>query len=388
MIDPRSIDRVLQSAIGTVPGVVALVTDRAGTIYEGAFGRRDVSGDTPMTLETVFWLASMTKALASAGALQLVEQNKLSLDAPIAEVIPDLAAPQVLEGFSDAGAPLLRPAVGPITLRQLLSHNAGYGYTGLNRDLGRYFELTGLPRAPTNYDELRRTPLQFDPGARWSYGINTDVVGKATEIASGQRLDQYLGEHLLGPLGMRDTVVTLSPEQRGRMTRLHTRQPDGSLAPIDHAAGNGPSFCMGGGAFCGTGPDYLRFCRMILNDGMFDGTRLLAPATVAGMSRNQLGAASVTKMRSVDPAFANEVEFFPGIEKKWSTAFMINTARAPTGRSAGSLAWAGVANTYYWIDPAAGIAGVMLTQLLPFGDAGVLDLFEAFESAVYAGVRR
>jgi CubicO group peptidase (beta-lactamase class C family) len=155
---------------------------------------------------------------------------------------------------------------------------------------------------------------------------------------------------------------------------------------MEHTAGVGPSFCMGGGALCGTGPDYLRFTRMILNGGELDGTRVLAPATVAGMSRKQLGRPSVTKMRSVDAAFANEVEFFPGIEKKWSTAFMINTARAPTGRNAGGLARAGVANTYFWIDPVAGVAGIMLTQLLPFADAAVMELFGAFETAVYEAV--
>jgi methyl acetate hydrolase len=388
MKDTCAIDRVLQSAVGAVPGVVALVTDRAGTIYEGAFGRRDVSADAPMTIDTVFWLASMTKALTSAAALQLVEQKKLSLEAPIAEVIPELAAPQVLEGFSDAGDPLLRPAAGPITLRHLLTHSAGYGYTGLSRDLGRYFELAELPRSPTNYEELRRTPLLFDPGTRWAYGINTDVAGKATERASGQRLDEYLTEHLLGPMGMHDTTVSLSAEQRGRLARLHMRQPDASLAPTDNAAGSGPAFCMGGGALCGTGRDYLRFTRMVLNNGILDGARVLSPATVAGMSRNHLGTPSVTKLRSVDPAFSHEVEFFPGIDKKWSTAFMINTAHAPTGRNAGGLMWGGVANTFFWIDPTAGIAGVLLMQLLPFADAAVMQIFEAFERAVYAAVTK
>ena len=386
MTDTSHIDRVLRSAIGAVPGVAAMATTRAGILYEGAFGLRDVSGDAPMTLDTVFWLASMTKALVSAAALQLVEQNRLSLDAPIGDIIPELAAPQVLEGFSGAGIPQLRAAAGPVTLRHLLSHSAGYGYAALNPELGRYVEQAGLPPVPTDYEELGRMPLLFDPGTRWNYGINTDIVGKAIERAGGHRLDLYLAEHLLGPVGMHDTAVTLGPGQRARLARMHARQPDGSLKPMDFAAGVGPSFFMGGGALCGTAGDYLRFARMILNDGVLDGTRILSSATIAGMSRNQLGQVSVTRMHSADPAIAHDFEFFPGIEKKWSTAFMINAARAPTGRNAGGLSWAGVPNTYFWIDPAAGIAGVLLLQVFPFGDAAALDLFGAYEQAVYEAV--
>jgi len=301
-------------------------------------------------------------------------------------VIPEIASPQVLEGFTEAGEPRLRPAVGAITLRQLLSHSAGYGYNVWNPEIGRYLDATGMARVPSSYDELRRTPLLFDPGARWNYGINIDVAGKAAERASGQRLDQYLAAHLLGPLGMHDTTFTLDDGQRRRLAGMHARQADGGLAPMEFPAGVGPSFSMGGGGICGTGPDYLRFTRMILNGGVLDGTRALREDTVAEMGRDQLRGPSVTVMRSVVPARSNDAEFFPGIEKKWSTAFMINTQKAPTGRNAGSLAWAGIANTYFWIDPAAGIAGVVLTQILPFADTGAMDVFGAFERAVYEAV--
>jgi CubicO group peptidase (beta-lactamase class C family) len=386
MSDTRNIDFVLRSAIGAVPGVVALATTRNGTIYEGAFGYRDLSTEVPMTLDTVFWLASMTKAFTSAAALQLVDQARLSLDAPIAGVLPELTEPQVLEGFSDEGAPRLRPAASPITLRQLLNHSAGYGYSVLSSDLTRYLEEAGVPAMPECFTDLRRTPLLFDPGARWHYGLSTDVVGKAVERASGQGLDEYLAEHVLGPLGMLDTVVTLRPEQRSRLARMHARAPDGSLTPIDQAVGVGPSFFMGGGAYCGTGPDFLRFTQMFLNDGVLNGVRVLTPASVASMSSNQLGDRSVTPMRSLDRSLSNDIEFFPGIDKKWSAAFMINAGKAPTGRNAGSLCWAGAPNTYFWIDPTAGIAGIMLTQTLPFCDAAALNLFEAFERAVYDAV--
>jgi methyl acetate hydrolase len=382
----RNVDSVLQSAIGAVPGVVALVTSRAGTIYEGAFGYRDLSSKVPMTLDTVFWLASITKAFTSAGALQLVEQSRLSLDAPISEVLPELCEPQVLEGFSDDGEPRLRPAATPITLRRLLSHSAGYGYVTLNSDLKVYLEQAGVPQMPASFTDLRRTPLLFDPGTQWQYGLSTDVLGKVVERASGLGLDEYLAKNVLGPLGMSDTVVTLSAEQRSRLARMHTRSQDGLLEPLDLLVGGGPSFMMGGGSYCGTGPDFLRFTRMFLNDGSLDGLHILSKASVEGMSRNQLGDLSVTPMRSTDRARSNDVNFLPDIEKKWSTAFMINSEKTLTGRNAGALSWAGASNTYFWIDPVAGIAGIMLTQILPFCDSAAVDLFEAFERAVYGAV--
>ncbi|MCW3475773.1 serine hydrolase domain-containing protein [Limobrevibacterium gyesilva] len=380
------IDRVLQDAAGKVPGLVALATTGTETIYEGAFGRRDVSAEAPMTVDTVFWLASMTKAVVSAAAMQLVEQNRLALDTPIAQTLPALAAPKVLAGFDAAGAPVLRDAAGPITLRQLLSHSAGYGYTMWNAELGRYLRHADLPRVPTNWEELQRTPLLFDPGTRWNYGINTDLVGKVVEAASGQLLDEYLRDHVLGPLGMHDTGVTLSSAQRARQARMHARQEGGSLTPMEFPVGQGPSFFMGGGALCGTGRDYLRFLRMMLNGGTLDGTRLLSPRTVAEMARNQIGDISVVPMRSATPATTNDADFFPGMEKKWGLGFLINTQQAPTGRSAGSLAWAGLGNTYYWIDPTAGVAGVILMQMLPFADEQALDVFAGFERAVYAAI--
>jgi CubicO group peptidase (beta-lactamase class C family) len=381
------LDAVLRAALDHVPGVVALATTAEGTTYEGAAGTGDVVTGRPIGPDTIFGLASMTKALVSAGAMLLVEQGRLSLDGKLADVLPELANPLVLEGFGDDGRPVLRPAARPITLRHVLSHSAGYGYNTWNSELGRYFELTGLPRVPTSSDELARTPLLFDPGTRWNYGINTDVAGKAVEAASGQRLDHFLREALLAPLGMADTTVELTEAQRARMTRTHQRGADGSLAPLDGRFGNGPAWCMGGGALLGTGRDYIRFVRMILNGGRHEGQALLAPESIAEMSRSSLApGVRVTTMRTAQPAVSNDAEFFPGLPKSWSTAFMINDAPAPTGRKAGSLAWAGIANTFFWIDPASGVGGVFLSQVMPFADPAALAAFAAFEAAVYETV--
>lgn len=381
------LDVVLRGALAQVPGVVALATTAEGTFYEGAAGTSDLATGRPIGQETMFGLASMTKALVSAGAMLLVEQGKLSLDGPLADVLPAIADPMVLEGFEAGGRPVLRPAAGPITLRHVLSHSAGYGYNTWNAELGHYFAQTGLPRVPTSDEELARTPLLFDPGTRWNYGISTDVAGKAIEAASGQRLDHYLRDALFAPLGMVDTTVELTADQRARLTATHQRGADGALTPLPGRFGTGPAWCMGGGALLGTGRDYIRFVRMMLNGGRHEGQAVLSPGSIAEMSRSSLApGVKVTAMRSAMPAVSADAEFFPGLPKVWSTAFMINEAPAPTGRRAGSLAWAGIANTFFWIDPQAGVGGVFLSQVLPFADPAALAAFAAFEAAVYAAL--
>ncbi|MDE2197622.1 MAG: beta-lactamase family protein [Rhodospirillales bacterium] len=381
-----AIDRVLEQACARIPGVVAAATTETETLYEGAFGRRDLTADAPMTMDTVFWLASMTKALVSAGAMQHVEAGRLALDAPIGDTLPALAGAQLLDGFSESGAPVLRAPSRPVTLRHLLSHSAGYGYDTWNEEIARYMKATGLPRAPNDWAQAARMPLLFEPGTRWNYGINTDFVGKAVEAASGKRLDEALAEQLFAPLGMTDTTVSLTAAQRARMARVHGRAADGSLAPIEWPVGNGPGFCMGGGSFCGTASDYLRFLRMLLNQGTHEGQRLLWPRTVAEMGRNQIGAAHVVPMRSSQPARSTNFEAFPGMAKKWGLGFLLTTEDVPGGRRAGSMAWAGLGNTYFWVDPTRRVAGVVMMQVLPFGDAACLDTLAEFERAVYAAI--
>ncbi|HEY1259283.1 MAG TPA: serine hydrolase domain-containing protein [Stellaceae bacterium] len=383
------IDRVLEEAAarGDVPGVVATASTRGGPVYEGAFGTRALEGGAAMTADTVFWIASMTKAVTSAAAMQLVEQGKLALDAPVGAVLPELAEPQVLEGFDTAGEPRLRPARRPITLRHLITHTAGFGYTIWNADLGRYVEKAGLPDIITCQDAALSMPLVFDPGDKWDYGINIDWVGKAVERASGQRLGDYFAEHLFGPIGMRDAAFKLTAERRQRLAGMHARDADGHLASIPFEIPQEPEFEMGGGGLYATAADYLAFARIFLNEGRTaDGRAVLKPETVRQMAQNAIGDLNVQLLRTALPAYSNDAEFFPGMVKKWGLGFMISTAAVPGGRNAGSLAWAGLANTYFWIDPAAGIVGVILMQLIPFADAKALAVFDGFEKAVYAAV--
>jgi len=353
MQSKAQIDQILRqkSDAREIPGVVAIAASSKEAIYQGAFGKRDLSKDDAMTQDSVFWIASMTKAITTTAAMQLVEQGKLSLDAPIGKVLPDLAAPQVLEGFDAKGEPKLRPAKNPITLRQLMTHTAGFCYDLWNGDMATYLQKKGLPSITSCKNDALKTPIATDPGTRWEYGTNIDFVGKAVAAVSGKRLDAYLRDQMFAPLGMNDTGFKLTESMRKRLVGMHARGPDGSLAPLPFELEQDPEFHMGGGGLYGTAGDYIKFTQMILNKGRGNGNQVLKPETVSTMSQNHIGDLVVNKLTSAALMYTNDVELFPGIVKKWGLSFLINTAKTPEGRSPGSLAWAGLANTYFWIDP-------------------------------------
>jgi CubicO group peptidase (beta-lactamase class C family) len=382
------IDQVLRQKSDSkeIPGVVAMAATGNEVIYQGAFGKRDLSKDDAMTVDSVFWIASMTKAITAAAGMQLVEQGKLSLNEPIGKVLPDLAAPQVLEGFDAKGEPKLRLANKPITLRHLMTHTAGFAYDMWNGDMVQYLEKTGTPGITTCQNAALKTPLMTDPGTRWEYGTNIDFVGKAVEAASGKRLDAYLRDHMFTPLGMSDTGFKIGESQRKRLVGMHARGEDGTLAPIPFELEQEPEFHMGGGGLYGSAADYIKFTQMILNKGRGNGNQVLKPETVASMGQNHIGELDMGKMTTAIGWATNDVDLYPDMAKKWGLSFLINTARTPEGRSPGSLAWAGLANTYYWIDPARDITGVILMQLLPFADPKCLEAFAGFERGVYAGL--
>jgi methyl acetate hydrolase len=388
MQSKAQIDQILRqkSEAKEIPGVVAMAANGNEVIYQGAFGKRDLSKEDAMTADSVFWIASMTKAITCAAGMQLVEQGKLSLDEPIGKVLPDLASPQVLEGFDAKGEPKLRAAKKPITLRHLMTHTAGFVYDMWNGDMAAYLAKTGTPGITTCQNAALKTPIATDPGTRWEYGTNIDFVGKAIEAVSGKRLDAYLRDQILAPLGMSDTAFKIGDTQRKRLVGMHMRGEDGALAAIPFELEQNPEFHMGGGGLYGTAADYIKFTQMILNKGKGNGTQLLKPETVALMSQNNIGELTMGKMTTVAPIYTNDVDLYPGMVKKWGLSFLINTAKTPEGRSPGSLAWAGLANTYFWIDPARNVSGVILMQLLPFADAKCLEVFAGFERGIYAGL--
>jgi CubicO group peptidase (beta-lactamase class C family) len=366
-----------------MPGIVAAAATDKGPLYEGAFGYRELGKPGAMTPDTVVWIASMTKAITAAAAMQLVERGKLALERPASEVVPQLAAVQVLEGFDAAGRPRLRAPRRPITLRHLLTHTAGFAYEIWEPRVAQYQSATGTPGITTCTNAALTTPLMFDPGDRWEYGINIDWVGKMVEAVSGQRLDRYFRENIFVPLGMKDTSFKLSSSQRTRLATVHQRDASGTLTPIEFGLPEDPEFLMGGGGLYGTAGDYLRFMQMIMQDGRAPGGQVLRPDTIALMTRNQIPGVDIGILKTAMPPLSNDVELFPGMKKGWGLSFLINEAQAPSGRSAGSVAWAGLANTYFWIDRTKRVCGVFLSQVLPFYDHMAVDLFMKFETEVY-----
>ncbi|HML08240.1 MAG TPA: serine hydrolase domain-containing protein [Xanthobacteraceae bacterium] len=381
------IDAMLRLATGAgeLPGIVALAATDDGIVYEGVFGVRRLHDGPAMTRDTVFRIGSMIKLITSVAALQLVEQGKLSLDAPVPDIEPALGSPQVLDGF-DAGTPQLRPAKRPISLRQLLTHTAGFTYRLWDAKAVQYFAaVEQLPKAERS--KATRAPLMFDPGERWQYGTSIDWVGRIVELISGERLDRYFRQHILDPLGMSDTAFVISPQQRGREASVHRREPNGSLTPQPTEPQTAGQSFSGGGGIYSTGPDYLTLIRMLMRGGAIDGVRILHPETVALMGQNQIGQVEAGVLRTTAPALSRDVDFFPGISLKWGFGHMINMQAVPHGRSAGSLTWGGLLNTYYWIDPSKRIAAVFMTQVLPFADDRALHFYRQFERGIYAAVK-
>ena len=380
------IDTVLRRAVeaGEVPGVVAMAATEAGPVYEGAFGVRDLARDPAMTLDTVFRIFSMTKAITCVAAMQLVEEGRLALDAPVPAIDPALSAPQVLEGFDERGQPRLRPAKRPITLKHLLTHTAGFTYEYWNADIRRYLETTGLPPFMSGKLAALQRPLSFEPGERWEYGINIDWIGRIVEAVSGQSLDVYLRDRIFVPLGMKDTGFAPTPDQHRRQASMHQRQADGGLVPQQLSPPPPREFFAGGGGLCSTAGDYLTFLQMLLQGGSLGGARILSPAKVALMNQNQIGDLPAGVLKSANPELSNDVDFFPAAKLRWGLGYMLNLEPGPNGRSAGTVSWAGLANLYYWLDPAHRVAGVILTQILPFADPSVLRLYGEFERGVYA----
>ncbi len=379
------IDRAIAGAVAAkrVPGVVAMVQSADGkTLYETAQGVRSLATGAPMTLDTVCMIFSMTKAITSVCALQQIEAGKIGFDDPLDDLLPPLADRPVLEGFDGSGQPILRPKKGPITLRRLLTHTSGFVYDTWNEKAKRYMDVAKVPSLRLRQKAGLLMPLARDPGEKWEYSIGIDWVGQAVEALTGQTLGAYMAERVFQPLGMTSTIYDPTPELEARKAQVHARQPDGSLKPIEMPKAEKPEFEGGGGGLHSTVVDYMRFSQCILNGG----APLLQPKTMPLVRENQMGDLRVTPLPTHNPQLSNPAEFFPGLPKVWSAAFMLNLEQAPTGRSAGSMAWAGLGNCYHWIDPTKRVCGTILTQVLPFCDAEVLGLLDLLERDTYAAI--
>jgi methyl acetate hydrolase len=382
------LDRCVGAAGGT-PGVVAMLTDRQANLYEGAAGKRALGQDQPMTTDTVMAIFSTTKALTGVALMQLVEEGKLKLSDPAKAYVPEIAQIQVLDGFDPQGQPRLRAPKRDITLEHLMLHTAGFSYEFFSQDDLKVRSALQIPSAVSSTFASIRSVLLSDPGEQWGYGVNIDWVGKVVEAVRAQRLGAVMKERILAPLGMNDTGFVLTPSMQQRRAVMHERAQDGRLTALpDMTLPQPPDMDMGGHGLYATVGDYMKFIRMMLNDGDGPNGRVLQAPTVEKMCRNGLGKLKVGGWTTSMPSLSNTGEFFPGIPKSWAYTFMVNDVGTPSGRPAGSLMWAGLANLYYWIDRQNGIGGFWGSQVLPFQDVSSYSGFVEFETTAYQQMRR
>ena len=377
--DPTTaIDETLRSGIQArkIAAVVGAVANGNQTLYSGAFGVREEAGP-PVTVDSIFAIASMTKPVTTVAALQLVEAGKLSLDSPIGKYLPKLANPKVLTGFDENGAPRLEPAKNQITLKHLLTHTSGLCYAIWDSNMSRF------ENEHKNADP--ETTLMFEPGTRWQYGMGLDWAGRLVETVSGKSLEDYFQQHILQPLEMNDTSYIVPASKFNRLvTSWHRDETGEQLKPGKRTLPKTPNEFNGGGGLYSTAADYIRFMQMILGKGRgINGATVLRPTWVESMETNQIGSLTAGKMKSFQPAHSSDVDMQPGHTEKWGLGFLINTEPYASGRSAGSLAWAGIFNTFFWIDLKRSLCAVLLMQFLPFVDREAFGLLGDFEHAVY-----
>jgi CubicO group peptidase (beta-lactamase class C family) len=356
-----------------------MAATRDRVLYQGAFGRADVEHGRPMTVDALFRIASMTKAVTSVAAMQLYEQGRFALDDPAEQHLPELVNLKVFKTFDHAtGAYEVRPAARKATIRHLLTHTSGLAYA-FTSPIERDFK----PRAGERY---AAGPLLFDPGTQWMYGTNVDWVGRLVEKLSGKNLEEYFRERIFTPLGMPDTFYNVPDTRQSRRVTVHQRQNSLAGAPLVEQPNQPqpPAATFNGGAgLTSTAGDYIRFARMILNGGTLDGARVLSADTVALMASNQIGEVGVRAVKTAQPERSMDFTFINDGKDKWGLGFLITTSHVAGKRSAGSLSWGGIFNTYFWIDPPRGIVGVVMMQCLPFADTKALAIYDTFERGVY-----
>lgn len=367
------LDRLLRAAVEQkrVPMVVAMVADARAVIYEHATGA---------SKDTIFRIASMTKPVTSVAVMQLVETGKVKLDEPAATYLPELAGVHVLDGGAR------RAPKNRITVRNLLTHTAGFGYEFMNSQLLELVSKKEVPSLMAGGEGFLKAPLLFDPGTRWEYGINTDWLGKLVERVSGQSLEVYFREKIFDPLGMSDSFFNVPPSKQARLAMQFVRK-DGTLAQQPAEPVPPSEFFAGGSGLHSTASDYVKFIQALLAGGQIGQRRILSSESVAMMGKNQIGDLTIRPIASVIPEFARDGATLPGSLDKFGLGFALNSGTVGTARGVNTMSWAGIFNTFFWIDREKQIGAVVMTQMLPFLDPGAQQLIEDFDRAVYAWKR-
>lgn len=378
-----TIQNVLDEAVASedAPFLVGMTANAKGVTWSGASG--DAAPGRPAATDTVFRIFSMTKAVGSTAAMILIDRGELDFDTPVEEVLPEFAEIRVLDGW-DGDTPVLRAPKTKTTARQLATHRSGLEYEFWNAGPGQYMEKTGTVSILSGLKSSMFYPMMTDPGTRWGYGPSIDWLGLMVEKISGKRIDEFLKENLFEPLGMSDTDVEVQDHMASRLAAVKARGEDGHFADFDLAPPSNPEVYGMGHALYSTPDDYMKFLRMFLNRGALDGNRVLSEDGVTQMLKNHMGLLAFEKMVSVAPPVTADFDPFPGTIKTHSFGFMRNEADIPGMRRAGSQSWAGVLNTHYWFDPASDLAGLIMTQSLPFVEPRWMKTYEAFERATYS----
>ncbi len=372
-----AIDQMLQAAVdtGELPGVVAAITNKNQILYLKAFGKQDVARNIPMSKDSVFRIASMTKPITSVAVMMLYEQGKLRLDDAAGSYLPSLKGREVIATFNEQdGTYTTRPAKQEITIRHLLTHTSGLAYIDTSAIVLSIQQKTGK----NEYD----MPLLFDPGTKWHYSVSPALLGNIIEKLTGQSLEDFYQANIFRPLGMVDTSYSLPPKQAGRLVTVHQQSAAG-LIEKPNPSPYRPTVRGDGGLFS-TASDYCAFLQMLLNEGSRPGIRLLKPETVRLMTSNQIGSLVVEEMPTTQPDRYAPFLLGDGSDK-FGLGFQITMTDGSSvhERSAGSYAWAGAFNTYFWVDPKTGIGVVFLTQEMPFYNSTARDVMKQFERLIY-----
>ncbi|MFL5864454.1 MAG: serine hydrolase domain-containing protein [Solirubrobacteraceae bacterium] len=383
----RAIDAVLAQAVasGAVPNLVAMAATRSGIVYEGAAGPRTPGEDGTVDVDTPFRIMSMTKPVVTVAALRLREQLKLDIDAPVEEYRPEFAGVKLLEGITN-GQPVLRAPSRKVTVKQLITHTSGFGYWFWNADVAAWERAVNAPKSMSGERAVLEAPLVAEPGTAFLYGNGTDWLGLVVEAVVGGGLEEAISALVTDPLEMTRTGFSLDDSVRAQLVPVHVRSRDGGWAATDLELPSDPEYASGSRGLYSTARDYLTFAQMLLGHGTApDGTTLLMPETVDEMFSNQIGRLDFpAEIHTTDPAFASGLAVGPGY--KWGHGLLINMQDQAGRRHAGSGAWMGMFNTWFWIDPAAGLTGAVFTQMLPLLAPETVRAFEDFERALYASL--
>ena len=391
IIKPEVLKKILNRAVdsGQFKSLAASVASSDQILFEHACGTRDLEGTQPMLMDSIISIASMTKLVTTIAALQLQEKGLIGLDITADKYISDLTNPKILSGFQLNGSPKFRNATRAPTIRELMTHTSGYVYPWWNKD-AKAASSIGLYGSLDSENTLLNTPLAFEPGTKWEYGIGIDILGKIIERITKKDLMSYFKKNIFEPLNMLDTSYALNSNALNRSTTIMTRKNNELVADSAYQ----PTLCekpdiesfRGGGGLYSTVQDYGCLLRALLNKGRLNGINILSSKTIEMMFQNQIADLKINDMRTQEPLLTNNLDLSFDAKAQWGLGLLLHDQGTQIGRSPGSGSWAGFFNSYFWVDLEKDICGIFATQILPFLDQPSMKVFVEFEKEVYSSM--